>query len=303
MKKIENIKFETEELKNEIINGNVHYKMIILVIASTNKHYDIFTECWRGYMNKFQDVRSFFLYNDETIDCDILIKQDSITYNAEESYIPGILYKTIAGYFCCMKYFSFDYALRTNLSSFIEIRRLLAYLQNCDKTRFIGSRIERFNIIDKNDTTKFDDNTEENKQKWITYTDTLVEFFNDETFIENNKTFNYFAGSFIIFSKDVVHMLLCKIIMDNVLSIANIANIPDDIVLTIIAKMPELGIKSYKNILINSYDCEKIEETDNYKNNVFHIRNRTDYYYNNRETDIINIISQVKHFYGRDIIV
>ena len=50
---------------------------------------------------------------------DIYITKNSITYNCKESLIPGILYKTISGYYFCQKKLTYDFMLRTNLSSFI----------------------------------------------------------------------------------------------------------------------------------------------------------------------------------------
>ena len=62
MKPIKTIKYETEEIANEYKEKNKHYKIIILIIASHNDHYDVFTKCWEEYMNNFTDVKSFFFY-------------------------------------------------------------------------------------------------------------------------------------------------------------------------------------------------------------------------------------------------
>ena len=90
---LKNIKFINDELEKEYSTRQT-YKIIILIIASSGQvHYDIFKHCWMEYMDKFPEVKCFFLYCDNTIDCDILVTHNSIIYNCEETYIPGILYK------------------------------------------------------------------------------------------------------------------------------------------------------------------------------------------------------------------
>ena len=129
----------TKEFIDSIENRH-EYKIIILVIASHNYHYDHFKNCWQKYMNMFPDVRSFFLYSNPNIDYDIIVDNDSITYKYEEWYEPGILYKTIAGMNICDKNFDYSYLLRTNLSSFIHIPRLVTFLENQPTTNYVAAK-------------------------------------------------------------------------------------------------------------------------------------------------------------------
>lgn len=141
------IPMESIEYTKEFIDSieNRHeYKIIILIIASHNYHYDHFRDCWQKYMNNFPDVRSFFLYSNPNIDYDIIVDYDSITYKYEEWYEPGILYKTIAGMNICDKNFNYSYLLRTNLSSFIHIPRLLTFLENQPTTNYVAAKQNLF---------------------------------------------------------------------------------------------------------------------------------------------------------------
>ena len=137
------IPMESIEYTKEFIDSieeRHEYKIIILVIASHNYHYDHFKICWQKYMNMFPDVRSFFLYSNPNIDYDIIVDNDSITYKYEEWYEPGILYKTIAGMNICDKNFNYSYLLRTNLSSFIHIPRLVTFLENQPTTNYVAAK-------------------------------------------------------------------------------------------------------------------------------------------------------------------
>jgi uncharacterized membrane protein YkgB len=121
-----------------------HYKIIILVIASHSHDYDLFSEQWLRYMNEFPEVRAFFLYSDVTIESDILVEDNKITYKFAEWFEPGILFKTIAGFYVCNKLFTYDHMLRTNLSSFIHIPRLISFLGKVPKTDYVAAKQDEF---------------------------------------------------------------------------------------------------------------------------------------------------------------
>lgn len=106
-----------------------HYKIIILIIAShTGEHYDVFTEIWSKYMNSNKYIKSFFVYSNPDQIENVIVTENTITHRFKEWYEPGILYKTIAAMDYCISHYSFDYLLRTNLSSFYCFPRLLDYI-------------------------------------------------------------------------------------------------------------------------------------------------------------------------------
>ena len=309
MVKTEKIKY-TETCS---INKEKHYKLIILIIASQTDYYDNFNKCWKEYMNIFPDVKSFFLYSDENMECDLLVSDDTITYKCEESYIPGILFKTLAAYQFCQNHLSYDFILRTNLSSFIHITRLLKYLDSTPKNEVVCCKLEHFPLlcddenvnkeaVDKtlkkwlmssNDITTF----QNKKDDWKIYTKTLDLFFGYRNFMDN-KFVHYFAGSFILFSNDVIHKLVDKIVIDNVLSKASITTIPDDIVISAIAQLPGIQPSNLIDIEKFSHRCIYEEKPKHYTDDLFFIRNRTDKIYGNRDIDVKNFIEQVREYYN-----
>jgi hypothetical protein len=299
---IKTVKFVTKEVKKEF-SSKKHYTIINLIIASRAKHYDIFTYCWLQYMNKNPDVKSFFLYSDPTIENDLLIDTNSITYKCEESLIPGILFKTLAAEKFCQKYMSYDYILRTNLSSFIHFPRLLTYLTTHPKEDFMCTNLEYFPLalneeeIDKTDKC-IAGVIEYNKDNWKAHTAVLRDFFGFKTFFQNNQNFYFLAGSFFIMSKDVIDKLLYEVFTNNVLERAGLYKIPDDLVISAIAQLESIQPFNFITTTRYSKQCKELEDPTTYADWIFHIRNRTDTTYGHREVDVMNMVEQVRHFYN-----
>ena len=107
--------------------------IIILIIASDdNESYIKMQQIWKKYMNNHPNIKSFFIKNKLDIEQDIIIdeKENTIYVKNEESYIPGILQKTIKSFEYCLQKFEFDYIYRTNLSSFIDLNKAYHFLEN-----------------------------------------------------------------------------------------------------------------------------------------------------------------------------
>jgi hypothetical protein len=299
---IKTVKFATKEVKKEF-SSKKHYKIVNLIIASRAKHYDIFTFCWLQYMNANPQVKSFFLYSDPTIEHDLIIDTNAITYKCEESLIPGILYKTLAAERFCQKYMSYDYILRTNLSSFIIFPRLLTYLDTYPKNDFMCTNLEYFplalneNEIDKNDKC-IAGVVEYNKENWKAHTQVLREFFGFKQFLQNNQNFYFLAGSFFVMSKDVIDKLLHEVFNNNVIERANLYTIPDDLVISAIVQLESIQPYNFITTTRYSKQCKNIEDPASYDNWIFHIRNRTDTLFGNREVDVMNMVEQVRFFYN-----
>jgi len=197
---IENIHFSSPEIERHLKSKK--FKCIILIIASKGGHYDIFKKCWEQYMNNYEDVQSFFLYGNEHQEADLLISKNDIIYKCKESLIPGILYKTLASFMFCKQHLSYDFIIRTNLSSFIHIPRLLQYLNNQDKNHFIAGNTEEFIFINKNDASKY--KKSERLSSVLHSSEILSNYFDENTPIINRvndqKFFYFLAGSFFILS-------------------------------------------------------------------------------------------------------
>lgn len=103
--------------------------LIILVIASDNEIYNnIINIYWKHLINYIEknkiDIKIIFVYN--KYPKNINIQQNNILcFNNEESYIPGILKKTINAFIEIQKKYKYNYVLRTNISSFFIIDNLL----------------------------------------------------------------------------------------------------------------------------------------------------------------------------------
>lgn len=137
------------ELMNELIDKKLHYKAIMLVIASYDNIYCNIIETWKTYMNKVNNVKIYLLYNRNDLVEQIVVDEEEgiIFYNCEESFIPGIFLKTIYAMEYCNKKYSYDYLIRTNLSSFYNIPKLINYLDEQPKSNFAGGmQCVSFNI-------------------------------------------------------------------------------------------------------------------------------------------------------------
>jgi hypothetical protein len=95
------------------------YKLIILIIDNDNPVYIVHRNTWRHYMNSDPEILTLFLRNDPICEEPTLdLSANTLTFKGAESYIPGILFKTLDGFNFCLQHFSFDHILRTNISSF-----------------------------------------------------------------------------------------------------------------------------------------------------------------------------------------
>lgn len=142
------------------------FSIIVLIIASHNDIYDSFISLWRekiGLIEKGEDIdidyRFFFVFSDPSLTVDILCDEanNSISCKLDESLEPGIFLKTMAAIRYCSDNFTYNYILRTNLSSFwnfsvlsLELKQTpihigTIFLQYLDKNQlFINSRWEGF---------------------------------------------------------------------------------------------------------------------------------------------------------------
>lgn len=124
-----------------------HYRFIYLIIDSDNLPWYVgLRNNIKRYHNSFPNIKSLFLRADINIENSKIV-EDTLYVNGKEDYIPGILDKTIKGMEYCLKNFSFDYLVRTNLSSFwnyYELLKLnlsennvvLAFIGECNGIKF-----------------------------------------------------------------------------------------------------------------------------------------------------------------------
>ncbi len=103
-----------------------NYDVIILIIATDNKDYYInMQKVWKLYMNTHLKIKAFFIKGNMNINENIVLdqKNDTIYVKCQESFIPGILIKTIESLKYIYNNYNFKYIFRTNLSSFVDLER------------------------------------------------------------------------------------------------------------------------------------------------------------------------------------
>jgi beta-1,4-mannosyl-glycoprotein beta-1,4-N-acetylglucosaminyltransferase len=290
------LSFSNESVKNEIINNDKHYKLIILIIASHSETYDLFIRCWREYMNNFSDVRSFLLFSDENIETDILVTEDCIIHKSNESTIPGIFFKSTASFSICDKFFSYDYILRTNLSSFYHIPRLLCYMEKKPKDNYAGGQWYNLpNIPSKNAER------------------TIV---NKYLGLELHDKFIFLHGAGFVLSRSIVKKYLNEF-KTNPEKVAEALKLSDDVAISLLlynflkhdpSRTNEVQYYHpdiFENTYINKYQPKNIEDPKQFTDEtIFHFRNKSDdscvdTTLNKRKIDVFNYVNQIRHFYNK----
>jgi hypothetical protein len=120
-------------------------KLVILVLSHYEDPYDKLEECIRETWAKRipKNVKLFFYHGKKTVDlvsdCDHIIG-DKIITNTNES-IENIGYKTIRSFEKVFYNLDFEYLFRTNSSSYVDVERLLLYLNNKSKQNFYSGLI------------------------------------------------------------------------------------------------------------------------------------------------------------------
>jgi hypothetical protein len=98
-------------------------KLLILAIYSDSKDYQEMLKIQRSYFHQFKNVTSYFIdfNNDQTND--IEVKDDFIYIKGKNTYL-NITYKTVRALEYAIKNLHFDYVIRTNMSTVINIPKL-----------------------------------------------------------------------------------------------------------------------------------------------------------------------------------
>ena len=233
-------------------------KILNLVLYSDNTdYYKSMYSILTNYYNHFDNVKTYFYKYNETINNDIEVIDNIINIKGKESYLPGILEKTLITFKYIEKEFEdYDYIIRSNISSIVDFSLLSKELDN-NQIIYCGS----------------------------TYIVTIVEF-DVPSGIVNYKHFGtkFCSGTNIILSKRGY-----KLLMDNLHLIDK--TIIDDVAIGIVFK--ELNIKlsnlsfnhnRYCNIPPNNLLTKYINDVISNKFIVY--RNRNDF---NRNDDVINM--------------
>lgn len=165
-------------------------KTIILVIASRSEIYDkIINYYWIKFIkfiNKINNNIKIYLVfgNDVNIDDFSIIKNNIIVANMKETYIPGILEKTVFGFEYIEDNMEYDYIFRTNLSSFIVHNNFQKFIEKLPNDNcYSGCKM----ILSKNDQ--------------------YYKFIEDK---DKEKEITYVSGAGIVFSKDIIKYIIAN---------------------------------------------------------------------------------------------
>jgi hypothetical protein len=102
-------------------------KILILFIYSENNIYNKMMNLQRKYIHKFNEVVSYFVQMRENQLSEIEIENDVIFVKGEETYL-NILYKTVKSIEYLFEKKNYDFLIRTNISTIINIPKLINYL-------------------------------------------------------------------------------------------------------------------------------------------------------------------------------
>tara|TARA_B110000208_G_C11798090_1_gene440567 strand:+ start:4318 stop:5190 length:873 start_codon:yes stop_codon:yes gene_type:complete len=122
-------------------------KLVILVIASRSNIYDkMINEYWKYLINycniKHKNIKIFLIFGNNVNVNDLSISNKNIlVLDCEESYIPGILTKTLKSFKFIKNNYDFKYILRTNLSSFIILEKLTKYINKLPENNIYCGKI------------------------------------------------------------------------------------------------------------------------------------------------------------------
>ena len=122
------------------------YEYIFLIIDSdTLSVYSENRSILKKIFNKISWVRHFFIRCDPTLPMPFCIKDDVFYCKSEESFIPGILNKTISAFEFVLSNFTCKYIVRANLSSFWNIPKLLSqHGQNSENSKYVFAMINNY---------------------------------------------------------------------------------------------------------------------------------------------------------------
>jgi hypothetical protein len=122
----------------ELYGSNKNIKILNLVLYSKEKSYDKMYEITRIYYSKFYpQVKTIYYLFDNSLTKPIL-KDDILFIPGKETYLPGILDKTIKA-IEFTKNLDYDYLLRSNISTIVNLKGFLKFLNKNQNIDYGGS--------------------------------------------------------------------------------------------------------------------------------------------------------------------
>lgn len=133
--------YKNNKCKEKYRENNSNIKILNLVLYSKGKEYDKMYNITRKYYSRFYpQVNTIYYMFDERVNKPT-ITNDILIIPGKETYIPGILDKTLKAieFTKGIKELNYDYLLRSNISTVVNIKMLLNYLSNNQNIDYGGS--------------------------------------------------------------------------------------------------------------------------------------------------------------------
>lgn len=111
-----------------------HFRAVMLVLASHNNEvYRNARRVWKAYSNRCPQIKVYMVYGKTELE-DFDSDQDLVYEDIEENYCPGMLKKTIRAMEQIQCMCTFDFFIRTNISTFWNFDMLLKTLETLPPT-------------------------------------------------------------------------------------------------------------------------------------------------------------------------
>lgn len=176
-------------------------KILHLVLYSRTPEFHQMYKTTKKYYKLFKNVKTIYYRFNNDITNDYELNGDILFIKGNETYVPGILDKTIKAllYFDCNRY---DYVVRTNISTIINFKLLINYLNN-NQVKYGGGFI--------------------NDLQWLDYNSGVVDnslfgtkYASGTAIIMDNNTINYFKNNLNKIRKDLVDDLSIGLLLKDI---------------------------------------------------------------------------------------
>lgn len=115
----------------------MHYKAVILVIATNNTPYfKNARKIWKSYMNINPSIKVVLVYGNSGLDLEDRDSSDFVYDHINEATVcPGLIQKVLIGMFQLNSEFTFDYYIQTNISTFWNLHLIEDTLNKLPKEK------------------------------------------------------------------------------------------------------------------------------------------------------------------------
>ena len=161
-------------------------KYINLVLYSDNEEYGEMKEITQKYYKKFENVKTIYYKFDDKINEEYLMEGNVLKIKGKESYVPGILEKTVKALEYVVTY-NYDYLVRSNISTIVDFKLLDEEIQK-NPIEYGGGLINNLQNLDENSGIKDDTYF---GLKYVSGTAIIMSKKTLTTMIENKNEINY----------------------------------------------------------------------------------------------------------------